>query len=271
MSEALIRVTQLPQIEERVRDFKEAVTQRTEEAKSLVCTEESLAFVKQYRSDLRKDFDELERQRKAVKAAVMAPLEQFDSVYKECVSDAFRAADADLKRKVDDTENTIKGRCEDGLREYFDELCAAHGLDWLTFERAGIRVDMASAKQKTPKKLREQLVNFVAGVSKDVETLNSMDNPEELMAVYKECLSVTIAFGIVSDRHRRVEEERVAREERAARKAAEAEAVRKVEACAPPTVVAERDTLTTTFTVTDTRERLIALREWMKANNYQYK
>ena len=79
------------------------------------------------------------------------------------------------------------------------------------------------------------------------------------------------AIGIVEDYHRRVKAEEEARKARAARKAVEDEAVRKVEALAPPTVRTEPETLTATFTVTDTRERLIALREWMKANGYQYK
>ncbi len=269
MSEALIRVTQLPQIEERLRDFKEAVARRTEEAKSLVCTEESLAFVKQYRSDLRRDFDELEAQRKQVKAAIFAPYDRFEAVYKECVADAFKAADAALKGKIDETEAEIKKRCEDGLREYFDELCAAHGLDWLTFERSGVKVDMASAKQKTPKKLREQLKDFVESVDMDCEAIANSQYADEVMAEYKRCLRYSEAVSIVQGRHQRMEQEKAALEARAVQKAAEVEAVRKVETVAQPVEV--QPPMTATFTVTDTRERLIALREWMKANNYQYK
>lgn len=266
---ALIRVTQLPQIEERLRDFKEAVTQRTEEAKSLVCTEESLAFVKQYRSDLRREFDELEAQRKQVKAAIFAPYDRFEAVYKECVADAFKAADAALKGKIDETEGEIKKRCEDSLREYFDELCAAHGLDWLEFEMSGVKVDMASAKQKTPKKLREQLAYFAVGVGRDVDAIADMEFADEILTEYKTRLDFVNAIGTVNNRHKRMEEERAALEARAAQKAAEAEVVRKVEVIAPPVVMGEKKTAT--FTVTDTRERLIALREWMKANHYNYK
>lgn len=268
----LIRVTQFPVIEERLRSLKEWVDAQTAEAVSLVCTEETIQAVKAKRTELRKTFDELEAQRMAVKTAVFAPYKKFEAVYKECVSDAFKAADAAMKAKIDDTESEIKRRCEESLREYFDELCAAHGLDWLTFEQSGVKVDMASAKQKTPKKLREQLVNFVAGVSRDVDAIADMENADEILTEYKACLDFGRACWAVNDRHRRMEEEKAAREARAAQKAAEAEAVRKVEALAPPTVKdPEPEKLTVTFTVTDTRERLIALREWMKANHYDYK
>lgn len=265
----LIRVTQLPIIEERLRSLKENIENTVSNATALVCTEDTVKTVKAARADLRKLYDELEAQRKAVKAAVMGPYEAFEKVYRECVSEPMKRGDADLKRKIDDVESDIKGRCEAELRDYFGELCEAHHLDWLTYERAGVKVDMASAKQKTPKKLREQIASFVASVSCDMDTISGLENADEILSEYKKCLSFSEAFGTVSDRHRRIEEEAKFRAERERIRAAEQEAVRKVEALAPPTIQPEK--LTITFTVTDTRERLIALREWMKANGYQYK
>lgn len=267
----LIQVKQLPIIEQRLRDLKTEIEKRTAEAKSLACTENTLQYVKQTRAELRKQFDELEAQRKAVKAAIQAPYNEFETVFKECVSDPYKAADNDLKAKIDDVEESIKQRCENNLRDYFDELCAAHGIDWLTYERAGIKVDMASAKQKTPKKLREQLVQFVVGVARDVETIDSLDDTEEILAEYKLTLNFPDAFRIVQDRHQRIYAEAKAKAVRQSAREAQSEAVRKVEALAPPTVETKQQNMTVTFTVTDTRERLVTLREWMKSNNYQFK
>lgn len=272
----LIRVEQLPIIKEQLRSLKDWVEAETAEAVSLVCTEDTIQAVKAKRSELRRQFDALEDRRKAVKAAIMDPYEQFEAVYRECVSDAFTAADAALKAKIDDTEREIKRRCEADLRRYFDELCAAKGaeVEWLKFEQTGVRVDMASAKQKTPKKLREQLANFVDRVARDVDAISVMEYADEIFAEYQTTLDFPGAVGAVNERHRRMEEERAAREARAAQKEAEAQAVRKVEALAPPTVKAQEEPelmLTVAFTITDTRDRLIALREWLKANHYNYK
>lgn len=221
MSVELIRVTQLPIIEERLRSMKDQVDQRVEAALSLVCTEETIQAVKAERAALNKEFAALEEQRKAVKAAVMGPYETFEAVYRECVSDAFRRADAALKGKINDTESEMRRRCEEGLREYFAELCAVHHLDWLEYERAGIKVDMASAKAKTPKRLREQLAQFVAGVSESVDRINLLDDAEEIMVEYMRTLDAADAICTVHDRHRRIEEERAAREARDFIKAAE--------------------------------------------------
>lgn len=128
-------------------------------------------------------------------------------------------------------------------------------------------MDMASAKQKVPNKLREQLVIFVVNVAKTIEAIDSFENAEEILAEYKLTTNFTEAFRIVQDRHQRIDAEAQAKADRLAAREAQAEAVRKVEALAPPTV---QETKTVTFTVTDTVDRLIVLREWMKSNGYRY-
>ena len=98
----------------------------------------------------------------------------------------------------------MKRRCEDGLRDYFADLCALHHLDWLVYERAGIKVDMSSAKAKTPKRLQEQLTEFVVGVSESIERINLLDNAAEIMVEYQRSLNVADAICTVQERHRRM-------------------------------------------------------------------
>lgn len=171
VSSELIVVKQLPEIEERLHSIKEAVDQMVEEASAMVCTEDTVQAIKAKWAKLNQQFSILEYQRKAAKKAVLEPYERFEAVYRECISIGFQKADEALKAKIAEVENEMKRRCEEGLREYFAELCAVHHLDWLTYERAGIKVDMASAKAKTPKKLREQLVTFVVGVAESVDRI----------------------------------------------------------------------------------------------------
>ena len=69
----LIKVVQLPVIEEQLRSMKETVDKRVGEALSLVCTEETVQTVKGVRAELNKEFQTLEEQRKEVKKAVLGP------------------------------------------------------------------------------------------------------------------------------------------------------------------------------------------------------
>ncbi len=266
----LIRLIQLPVIEERLRDLKEATEHRVAEAMSLVVSDETLTAVKNVRAELNRDFTEYENQRKAVKAAIMAPYDRFEAVYRECVTEPFKRADADLKGKIDATEREIKGRCEKQLEAYFQELCAVNHVDFLTFAQTGVKVDMASARSKTPKKLMDQLRIMVEGCAQAMATIDGMEHGDEIAVEYKKCLDLTLAIRLVTERHQKLEAERQRKAEM------EKYTVSPVPEPAEVTPVPKRvqkaavEYLTCTFTVTDTRERLKLLKNFLDSNGYQY-
>lgn len=284
MSE-LIRVVQLPVIEEQLMALKEEVEKAAKSATSLVCTVDTLSAVKSARANLNKQFSSLEEQRKAVKKAVMGPYEAFEKVYKECVSEPFSAADADLKTKIKETENSIKNECENKMRDFFSESAAAEGVGWLKWEDAGIKIDMAGAKQKSHSKIRDQIFNFVTRVSGDVQAISEMNDANEIMAEYRSCLNISQAVSAVMDRHHRIQEEQKAAEARKAAQMAQEEAIRKVDAelasiaiSSPVTVPApeiniQEETVYPRFSFTvinATKSQLIRVREFLKQEGIQY-
>lgn len=274
----LIKLTQLPVIEENLRGLKEQIKSRTEEAVALVCTPETLTTVKATRADLNKEFSVLEEQRKAVKAAIMEPYEAFEKVYKECVSDAFRSADAQLKGKINSVENGIKEAAEEVVKEYFYELCQAEHVDFLTWEQTGITVSLTDARQKTLATLRGKVADFVVKVAQAVNAIAEMENAEEIMAEYRQSLNLPQAIAAVSDRHRRIEAEREAAERRKAQREAEAAAVQRVEAVAPPTITPPVQCIEKPvekvykcpFVAYGTKDQLTRLKEFMNKEGIRY-
>lgn len=275
---AIIRVTQLPVIEERLRALKNAWEQKAADAAAMVCTEETIQGIKAARAEMRKEFEAAEAQRKAVKAAYMEPWNRIEAVYKDCVTDAYTRADAAYKSKVAEVEDAQKATCEKQCREYFSELCAVHSLPWLQYEDAGLKISLTEAKKKTPSGHFDKLSEFVARVACDVDAIG---DDAELMVEYKvNGLNFAKAQKTIRDRREVTESERKAAEERAEAKRREAEAVAKVEAAAPvvvspPAVVetpapVDETLLTVAFKATATREKLIRLREWMKAVGIKY-
>lgn len=260
-----IVVKQLPVIEEQLRTLKDRWEQRAADAESMVCTEETIQAVKAFRAEMNKELESVESNRKTVKNAIMGPYNAFEAVYKDCITDAYKRAYGALTIKINKVELDIKTRCEDGLREYFDELCAVHHLDWLTYEQAGIKVDMASAKAKTPKKLREQLETFVAGVAESVDRINALDDAGEIMVEYQRTLDVADAICTVKGRRRLIEEQKANREAGKAEQEREAEMVRRVEALAPPEPIVKCP-----FTVWTTKSKLRNLREFLKMEGIEY-
>lgn len=269
--ENLIVVKQLPVIEERLRTLKERWEQRALDAESMVCTPDTIQAVKSFRAEMRREFEEAEALRKEAKKAVMEPYGQLEEIYKECVTVPFQRADQALVGKVSEVESDIKSRCEDELRDYFAELCAVRHLDWLTYEQAGVRVDMASAKAKTPKKLREQLSAFAAGVAESVDRINTLEDAGEIMVEFQKSLDAAGAICTVKERHSRIEEQKKFREAREAIRAQEAESVRRVEALAPPAVVEMPEPVVKcVFTVKATKSQLRRLKEFLNMEGIKY-
>ena len=274
MDNTLMKVTQLPVIEEHLRSRKEQTEQRVAEAISLVCTDETLTSVKNIRAEMNREFADAETQRKAIKAAIMEKYDSFEAVYRECIADPYKRADADLKAKIDATESEIKSRCEEMLLGYFRELCAVNEIDFLSFGQTGVKVDMASARAKTPKKLMEQIKLKVDGVAQDMKTIGTMgENAPEIMVEYKKNLDLSLAVCVVNERHRRAEEEREAVKRHTVSPAARAAGDT---VAAAPQVVPKRveqaavERLTVSFRVTDTLERLRLLKQFLVSNGYQY-
>ena len=152
MSNELIVVKQLPIIQERLKELSTEIDNKVKNAKSLVCTEETVKEVKQVRADLNKEFKDLEAQRKLVKEEVLAPYMQFEEIYKHYVSDKYKNADIELKNKVDSIENELKAKKEQEIKDYFEEYKTANNIDFITYGQARINVtlsaSMKSIKQK---------------------------------------------------------------------------------------------------------------------------
>lgn len=284
--EELVRVTQLPVIVERLRQMKDYVEGMTEEAVALACTEDTVQTVKQRRADLNRFFKELEDKRKAVKAAVMGPYTAFEAVYNECICNPFNDADAKLKAKIDEVEGEQKRRCEERMRAWFAEVAQVHGVSWLTFDMTGCKVDLTSAKQKTPQKLMDKLNEFCARVALDVEAISGMENAVEIMAEYKKTLNMAVSVRVVKERHEAMERERIEAEERKQAQIARLEAEKRVEDAAPevlqpPVVQAEEGKILRSaqddkkvykcsFTVRATKDQLRALKDFMKQEGISY-
>ena len=206
----LIIVKQLPQIEEHLKDLSTEIDKKVENAKSLICTEESVKTIKQVRADLNKEFKELEVQRKTVKEQILAPYMQFEEVYKTYISEKYKSADIDLKQKIDSTENELKRQKEQEIRDYFEEYRTANNIDFITFEQAKISVTLSASK----KSLKEQAKLFIDKVLDDLKLIETQDCKEEVLVEYKQTLNISRAIQDVANRHKLLEEEKRKQEER---------------------------------------------------------
>lgn len=276
MENNIIQVKQLPIIVEQLQEVKAEVTAKVEQALSLVCTEDTVKDVKKVRSELNKELKDYEERRKAVKKAIMTPYEQFETVYKDCISDTYKKADTELKGKIDSVENELKEQKKAEVKGYFDEYLTATGIDFVTFESAHINVTLSASM----KSLKEQAKAFIDKIVDDLNLINTQEHKDDILYEYKASLNVSAAITTVTNRYKAIEAAKAREEERKAREQAEAEAAAKVESVVesvvPPTVepiappVEEEKTYTLKFTVRGTMPQLKAVKEFLNNGGYDY-
>lgn len=197
----IITLKQLPIIEEHLQLVKSDVETRTRNAIQLVCTEETRKDVKSIRTELSKEFAEMENQRKRVKEAIMEPYNQFEAVYKECISDPYKKADAELKKRIDEVESGLKSDKEKDIRDYFSELCKANNLPWLRFEQMNLKIGLSTSVNG----VKTTLTATVLKIAEEVQELSHHEDAAELLVEYKKSLNVALALSTIRARHEQIE------------------------------------------------------------------
>ena len=279
MSNEIIVVKQLPVIEQQLAQIKEQVVERVSAAMQLVCTEATVKEIKKARAELNAEYKAWEDKRKEVKTAVMSPYEQFESVYKDCISDAYKAADKDLKQKIDEVEQQLKTQKAAQVKGYFEEYLASKNIDFVSYGQAGINVTLSASL----KSLKEQAKDFIDRIESDLKLIETFtDLKAEILVEYKKSLNVSEAITGVKARAKAVQEEQARQAAEAEKRAAEAQRVEALKAAIPEAPAAvEAPTEQTAapapekkycirFTVKGTKEQLIALKKFLNEGGYIY-
>lgn len=293
-STELIVVTQLPVIEDQLQAVKQSIQTRVDEAKSLVCTEDTYKQIKAVRADLNKEYAALEAKRKEIKKQILAPYEQFEAVYKECAGDLYMSADRELAAKIAEVENGLKEQKQKDLESYFYEYLASVGIDpsFVSVDDAKIKVGLSDSRTS----LRKQAKAFIDRIDNDLKVIETVENRDEVLAEYANDYNLSRAMLTVKNRHEAIEAERKRREEmKAAQEAAQiaraaveeavntpvtapvaepviaAPVVSAVQVTAVEGVTAKEEIkLTCTFTVKATREKLMELKQFLTEGGYEY-
>lgn len=260
---------QAPVISEDLEGVRRQMDLVLAELGQLPENDESLKRVKAIRADLSRQFEEMEIQRKEVKRQVLQPYTQAEEKYKACIAEPYKATDRQLKEWIDNYQNGMKLACEVRLREYFDSLCTAQGVDFLHFSQCGVTVDMAMARQKEPKKAMETIESFVLGVRSDLDSILTLDDAAEVLAEYRSSLDLLDAILTVKNRKKltaamreQVAQEQETREQEQRHRQELLEAAPELRDQLP-----QEDTYTMTFTVTGTLPDLKALKIYILSSN----
>ena len=295
MNENIITVQQLPVIVyERLESVGQEIDKRIAALdldKQLV-TEDTKNAVKDTKVMLKKELDNFEEQRKRIKEQVTTPYMAFEKAYNSFIKEKYEKADSILKVKIDEFDRRLKADKEARIRAYFTELCQANNIDFLPFERLGLKIGLSDSD----KSLKDLVNTNIDNVVKSLAMIESLNDPDEykaeILTDYKQTLDITTAIRNAQYRKQqreyelqRLEAQKAAAEQ--ARLAAEARAKEVAPLQAPEEVPAPPqevpappqeapapapqevvpNLMVTSFTVQGTMEQLKALKAYIISNN----
>lgn len=255
----LITIKQLPVIQQKLKSINAEICENTSAVLALECNADTVKQIKALRAGLNKDFEELETCRKKVKNAVLKPYEQFEDIYKDCVTSVFNKADAELKHRIEEVENDIKQKRQRSVEAYFEEYKESKNIDFVTFDDAGIKITLSASLQS----FKEAVKNFLDRIYGDLRLIDTQKYKEEILVEYKQSLNVSEAVTSVTERHKAIAEEKARRPAQEAKPEYDDFSY---SLSAPAEV---KPPLKLTFTVIAARDKLKELKQFLQNGDYQ--
>jgi hypothetical protein len=193
-----IKLVQVPVITHKLQEAGRKVSARLAELNidNLVANENSVKSLKNLRAELNKELKNFEEQRKFVKNGIMEPYAKFEGVYKEEIAEKYSGAIEKLKEKISLVENKIKDEKKASVVNYFNELCQSENIDFLTFDRLNIDINLSTSL----KAYKEEVALSIEKVKSDIQLINTQEHPEEILVEYKKTMNVSQSIQDVQTR-----------------------------------------------------------------------
>lgn len=270
----IIRVETLPVIFQQLEVVGAFVDEELEKFKDIDCTEENKQEVKKVRTSINNTLKVFEDKRKEIKNQVLEAYNQFNDKYELEVKTKLENASNDLKMKIDYIESSQLAEKEIELGNFIEEHIKANHLENILKDvteivrLANLKVNLSSSM----KSLKEGALAFIQRVANEVKLIELEETPSNLLYEYQQNgYDLTKAKLILIERQRQIEELAKQREQIQEVVKQEEKIVEQVEEIvAPKEVVEEQQLLTVTFTITDTKENIIKVREFMKEMGIKY-
>jgi hypothetical protein len=202
-----IKLVQSPVITHDLVKVGKSVTKRLKDLNidNLVATIDTVKALKEMRTTLNKEFSEYEDQRKFIDTEISKPYKELKVVYEAEITEKYSNAINTLKEKIAFVENGVKEEKEANIKLYFIELCQSEDIDFITFDKVGLDINLST----TEKAYKEKINKFIAQICSDVDLIKSMDFEAETMAEYKVSLNASESIKDVKDRKERERQEAI--------------------------------------------------------------
>ena len=156
------------------------------------------------------------------------------------------------------------------LKLFANQYIASNNLqDIITFEDIPLHITNSASN----KSLQNEIISFITGVKNDIDLINLEDYKDEILVEYKENISLGFSNAKlkVIERHKKIEEAQKKTSELQEKKEEETKIEEKVdEVITPIEIPSDEELIKVSFTITDTKEKIKEVVEFMKERGVNY-
>lgn len=265
----IIKIEQMPIVFEQLEKIGTLIEESTKDLDKLECTEENKQEVKKRRTEINNTLKVLEDRRKEIKTKLLEPYNVFNEKYEnECKTKLENASNV-LKEKIDTIESEQLKEKENELREFAEQHFKANDMEeMVSFENIPLNITLSASI----KSLKEQILAFIEKIISDMKLLNMEEYWDEILIEYKKNnFDFVAAKTKVIERHKQLEELKKQQENIQDKIQEEEKIVEKVEeVVTPKEIIEDTEVITVQFTITDTKAKILKLRDYLKENEINY-
>lgn len=236
---------------------------------SIEATEVNLSVLKSTRAALNNQFKDFEDRRKFIKDTVLKPYDDFEDKYKSFITINFKNADDQLKGKITTVESGILNNKIDALKVYFSEN---NPFDFVKFEQLGLKI----TRSASDKSIKNQIDLALSQIAVDIETINTLQHKERVLAQYQMSLDLNAAISSVNiaiERENQIEaaeKEKEVIQQEAPKALPVIEEPKDVEPEAIAEVVENSELYKTSFKIIATKQQIRDLKQFMEEKGIRY-
>lgn len=235
--------------------------------------EEKKQEIKKYRTYLSSIQKQLEDKRKEIKKEINKPYDEFNTYYEDNVKVLLTNGINQLDTTISDIEKKQINEKQVEIEEFIKEHIISNHLESIidvvdVIEYSNLKINLSNSI----KSLKESALNFISKVADEVKLIDLEETPSNLLYEYqRNGYDLTKAKLTLIERQKEIEELAKQREK-------ETEIIKQEkvieeqieEIITPKEVIEEQEIITVTFTITDTKENIIKVREFMKKEGIKY-
>lgn len=263
---SIVKIEQMPKVFSQLELIGKFIDEKIKDIDILECTEENKNEVKKRRTEINNTLKLLDDKRKEIKNTLLEPYEIFNEKYEQECKDKLLSASEILKTKIDVIEEKQKKEKEKELREFVKQHCDSRKIH-IEFETIGLNITLNASI----KSLKEQALTFIEKVDSDLKLIALEEYGDEILIEYNKNYDFTQSKLDVMARHKQLEEIQNQKKEIQLQIDDDAKIVEKVEEITTPKeIIEDSKIMTVTFTLKDTKENIIKVREFMKEEGINY-